>query len=62
MWPISAATQILFLTGWNASIRMRKEVPEIGWGDFEVLRTQEVRCRLRSAMTGAETRLWWFIT
>ena len=37
-------------------IRMRKEVPEIGWGDFVVLRTSRTRRARACATTGATTR------
>ena len=34
-------------------IRMRKEVPEIGWGDFALLATRHAMRCWRSATTGA---------
>ena len=41
------------LLNWTERIiRMRKEVPEIGWGDFEVLAGGDRRC-WRCATTGA---------
>ena len=43
------------LLNWTERIiRMRKEVPEVGWGDFEVLSTRDRRYS-QSAMTGATT-------
>ncbi len=37
-------------------IRMRKEVPEVGWGDFEVLELGDRLPSSASATTGATTR------
>ena len=43
------------LLNWTERIiRMRKEVPEVGWGDFEVLSTRDRRYS-QSVMTGATT-------
>jgi len=33
--------QFAMLTGTERVIRMRKEVPEVGWGDFQVIATRD---------------------
>ena len=51
--PTSAAIRIRMLNWIERIIRMRKEVPEIGWGDFAVLSTPATGRCWRCATTGA---------